>query len=106
MSNQSDHETFYRLSAEANDIRAQIDAVLPGILTARRDFMRTRSDADRAEMERLEQQASELVKRHGALAEPLRLAAGLSEEEVAELDKPKITGDGENRMLRDSLRRE
>ena len=91
-----DRETVNRLIAEAKDIQVQIDALLPGVLTARRTFMRTRSDGDRAEMERLEQQARELTKRHGALAEPLRLAAGLSEEEVAELDKPKISGDGTN----------
>jgi hypothetical protein len=68
--------------------------------------MRTRSDADRAELEQFEQQADELVNRHGALAEPLRRAAGLSEDEVAELDKPRFSGDGDNRMPRDSLRGE
>ena len=106
MNTQPDKETFYRLCAQATEIRTRVAALLPAILTARRTFMRTRTDADRAEMERLEQEGAELMSRHHALAEPLRLAAGISQEILAELDKPQISGDGPNRMSRDSLRRE
>ncbi|MEX2276436.1 MAG: hypothetical protein WD674_01415 [Cucumibacter sp.] len=85
-------ERFWQLIEEAKQIQEGLTPLLPKVAEARRRYMRSRSEADRIEMERVEGEARELVARHGALDEEIRAASGLPDEALAELDKPNIPG--------------
>ena len=59
---------FWKLAAEAKRIHeGEIDPLLPVLAEARRKYMRSRTKADRAEMDRVQKIASDLIARHAAL---------------------------------------
>jgi hypothetical protein len=103
MDSERDSQTFRALIAESKQLTREIDAILPVLASARRNYMRSRTEADREEMDRVQNIASELANRHGALYDGLKRASGLSKEALDWIDKPHIPKDGKDRLLRHDL---
>jgi response regulator RpfG family c-di-GMP phosphodiesterase len=91
---ESDPEKFRALVAESKEIQRELDAVFPALASARRNYMRTRSEEDFEEMERVQKITSDLRHRHVALDAGMRRASDLSEEELEAIDKRGYSGDG------------
>ena len=86
-----------------NSVQREIDALLPALAASRRNYMRTRTEADHDEMKRLEQIGADLVRRHALLYDRLKATSGLSEEMLAALDEPQTLLDSKNRIKRKDL---
>src|SRR5258706_7046725 len=97
---------FEALAAELKRFGLEIDALLPALVKGRRDYMRTRSAADKAENLRLEKVANELSDQHARLYEHLKQLSGLPEEILEAIDRPHLPDDGVDRRPRTSLVRE
>ncbi len=103
MSDEKASRRFRELVAEANQLQGEIRLLFPMLAEARRKYMRSKNDADRCEMKRIQNIATELSERHSALGEEMRRASGLPEDMLAEIDKPDFPGEEENRLLRKDL---
>jgi hypothetical protein len=103
MDTEQDPHNFEKLISEATRLEGEIDAILPRLASARRNYMRSRNETDRTELDRVQKIASDLSDRHNALYEGLKRASGLSAEQLAEIDKPHLPGDGKDRLLREDL---
>ncbi|MER8524552.1 MULTISPECIES: hypothetical protein [unclassified Mesorhizobium] len=71
---------FREILAQADEINSQLEAVMPLVVKARRAYMKSRSDADRVEMERVEGVAQDLHRQFSSLGPALREASGLPDE--------------------------
>jgi hypothetical protein len=91
------------LLVESESFQREIDALLPVLAASRRNYMRTRSEADRVEIERLEKLGADLASRHASLYDRLKAASGLPQEILEALDKPQVPLDAKNRMQREDL---
>src|SRR6476659_65437 len=103
MSTKPDRETFDRLISETKRLEDEIKTLMPTIAAARRAYVRSRAPEDRAEMERVQALAKDLVARHGAIYDGLRQASGLPEDVLDALDKPNLPADDQDRLLRKDL---
>jgi len=91
------------LLAESKSFGREFDALLPALAAARRTYMRTGSEADRIEMERLESLGADLALRHGSLYDRLKAASGLPVEVLEAIDRPQVQLDSKSRMRREDL---
>jgi len=96
-------ENFQRLIGEATVLQREIDALLPALAATRRNYMKSRRDADRVEMERVQGLADDLAERHASLSDDLSKASGLSDEILEALDRPLVPLDSKNRLHRADL---
>jgi hypothetical protein len=103
MHTEPDRETFYRLVAESKRLQGELKALLPTLAATKRAYMRSRSDTDKTEMDRVQKLAEDLSARHGALYEGLRRASGLPGDVLDAVDRPDVSGDGKDRLLRENL---
>lgn len=94
------------LRAESELFERELDALLPALAASRRNYMRTRSEADRIEMDRLENIGEDLARRHVSLYERLKEASGLPEEFLEALDQPQVPFNSKNRIRREDLHTE
>jgi len=97
---------FEQIAAEIKRISLEIDTLLPALVKSRRDYMRTRSAADKAENLRLETMANELSKNHTRLYDELKRLSGLPDDVLEAIDRPDLPDDGVDRRPRESLVRE
>jgi hypothetical protein len=98
-----DRENFQTLIADAAALEREIDAILPALASARRNYAKSRSEADRVEMDRVQGLAEDLAARHPALSDDLSRASGLPDEVLEALDAPLASLDSKNRVRRDDL---
>jgi hypothetical protein len=96
-------ENFQTLIADAAALEREIDAILPALASARRNYAKSRSEADRVEMDRVQGLAEDLAARHPALSDDLSRASGLPDEVLEALDAPLASLDSKNRVRRDDL---
>ncbi|MFZ5693241.1 MAG: hypothetical protein ACOY5F_18540 [Pseudomonadota bacterium] len=97
---------FKALASQLKALGAEINAMLPALVEARRTYMRTRSVPDKAEMVRLESFAQELGERHTRLYDELKRASGLPDELLEAIDHPHLPSDGIDRRPRENLVRD
>jgi hypothetical protein len=97
---------FSAIAATCKQLGEELTKLLPSLVASRRNYMRSRSEADKAENLRLEQMASELGERHSALYEELKRASGLLQDVLDAIDRPRLPRDEDNRRPRESLVRE
>lgn len=102
----SDPDLFHQLIAEAQQIAAKIKTLLPKIVETRRNYARSRSATDEAEMNRVQKIARELSERHSSLYEDLKRASGLPEDLLQAIDQPDFGTDSEDRLMRETLTKE
>jgi len=91
------------LIEEAGQIAAEIKALLPDLVNARRDYVRSASEEHRQNLDEVQSLAHELGERHKVVLGKLLEASGLPEELFEELDREQLPGDAENRVPRESL---
>jgi len=91
------------LIAEAKTVGQEIDALLPHLLAARKNWFRSRSDADAQTLSALQAQADVLAARHELVLDELQRITGISEEVFQQLEKSRILGDVESPPLRNDL---
>ena len=103
---EANQNEFEASAAELKNLSLEIDALLPALVKSRRDYMRTRSDADKTENLRLEKAANELCDRHAKLYEKLKKLSGLPAEVLDAIDRPHMLDDGIDRRPRESLVRD
>jgi hypothetical protein len=99
-------DDFNVLAAELKRLGEEIEALLPGLVQSRRNFMRTKSAADEVENLRLESAAIALGERHTRLYDDLKRVSGLPAEVLEAIDRPHLPSDGMDRRPRKSLVRE
>ena len=97
---------FDALAAELKRLGGEIQAMLPRLVQSRRNYMRTRSEADKADNLRLESAANALGERHARLYDELKRISGLPIEILEAIDQPHLPDDGIDRRPRKSLVRE
>jgi hypothetical protein len=91
------------LMAESLLLQREFDALLPRLAAARRNYMRTRTEADRVEMQRLERLGQNLARRHASLYQRVKEASGLPKQILEALDKREIPLDSKNRIRREDI---
>jgi hypothetical protein len=91
------------LIAEAKTVGQEIDALLPHLLTARKNWFRSRNDADAQTLSALQAQADVLAARHELVLDELQRITGISEEVFQQLEKARVLGDVESPPLRNDL---
>ena len=94
---------FKSLLADAEVLRREMDALLPSLALARRSYAQSRSDVDQVEVNRVQRLAENLLERQTALSDEMVRVIGLSEQDLAELEKPIESLDSKNRLLRQDL---
>jgi hypothetical protein len=68
------------LIADAKTVGQEIDALLPHLLAARKNWFRSRKDADAQTLSALQAQADVLVARHELVLDELQRITGIPEE--------------------------
>lgn len=106
MTNDADPAAFAELITESRQLQAELKALLPSIAKTRRSYMRSRTDADKAEMDRVQQIAEDLSQRHSSLYDGLRRTSGLPDEVFDSIDKFELPSDPVDRLQRGSLLKE
>jgi hypothetical protein len=106
MTNDEMSPRFRELITEAKKFSTDLEALLPELVSTRRNYMRTRSPADEAEMNRVQKRAQDLSERHSVLYKDMQEASGLPDDILNEIDRPHIVSDEEDHLLRDSLTEE
>ena len=79
------------LIAEAKNLGQEIRALLPQLAEARRNWFRSRSDADAQTLEAIEAQAGALSIRHKVVLEEMQRLSGIPEEVFEALENAQIS---------------
>jgi hypothetical protein len=91
------------LIAEARAVAQGVNALLPQLLAARKNWFRSRNEADAQTLNALQAQADVLVARHQFLLDELQRITGIPEEVFQQLEKARILGDVDSPPLRGDL---
>ena len=91
------------LIAEARAVAQGVNALLPHLLAARKNWFRSRNEADARTLNALQAQADVLVARHQLLFGELQRITGIPEEVFQQFEKARILGDVDSPPLRSDL---
>jgi hypothetical protein len=91
------------LIAEAKKLGEEIKTLLPLLISARKNWLRSRNETDGQTLEAIQAQADTLVARHKFVIEETQRLSGVPEEVLQALEKAQIRGDSDDRIFRDDL---
>lgn len=91
------------LIAEVENLEQGIRALLPRLAEARRNWFRSRSDADARTLEAIEAQAGALHARQKVVSEEMQRLSGIPEEVFEALEDAQVRGNADDRIFRDDL---
>jgi hypothetical protein len=91
------------LIAGAKELGDEIKTLLPQLLAARKNWLRSRNEADAKTLEIIQEQASTLSARHKLVVEELQRLSGIPEEFFEVHENARIRGDAHDRIARDDL---
>lgn len=94
---------FSELRKRADELEQEMKTVLPRLAEARKKYMRSRSEADEIELDRIQSLAENLQSRFRVLGEAMERASGLPAEIIEQLKHSEIDGDSKSRLLREDL---
>src|ERR1700738_2046502 len=81
------------LIAEAKEVTNEIDALLPRVVAARKNWFRSRNEADAQTLNAIQAQADQLAARHELVINQLQRITGIPEEVFQQLEKARILGE-------------
>jgi hypothetical protein len=91
------------LVAEANKFGAAIRTLLPPLVAARKNWLRTRNEADAQTLEAIQLQADALAAQHEFVLAEMQRLSGIPDEVFDALENAQIRGDADDRIFRDDL---
>jgi hypothetical protein len=91
------------LIAEAKKLGEEIRTILPPLIAARKNWLRSRNETDAQKLEAIQAQADMLAARHKLVIEETQRLSGIPEEVLQALEKAQIRGDADDRIFREDL---
>jgi hypothetical protein len=91
------------LIAEAKKIGQEIDTLLPPLVAARKNWLRSRNEVDAQTLGALQAQADALAARHAFVLEEMQRLSGIPEEVFEAIENARLRGDADDRISRDDL---
>jgi hypothetical protein len=91
------------LIGEGKKLGEEIGTLLPSLIAARKNWLRSGNEADAQALKALQAQADALAARHALLLEEMQRLSGIPEEVFEALDNARIRGNADDRISRDDL---
>lgn len=91
------------LIEEAKSLAIEIKTLLPQLVEARRNYARSRTEADARILDEIQGRASSFGARHTSVVEEMQRLSGIPEEVFEEIENEQIRGDTNPRVAREDL---
>jgi hypothetical protein len=91
------------LIAGAKELGDEIKTLLPQLVAARKNWLRSRNESDAQTLDTIQAQADTLAARHASVVKEMQRISGVPEEVFEEIERARIRGDADSRLFRSDL---